>query len=128
MFGALADLWYRAGFGKQTFGIALRRLKGLPRSAFGTALAHFGFGVTVLGIVAVTTFETESVVEMKQGMTTEAGGYSLTFDGLRSAVARTLPKSAVISPCARRASRWPMSGRPNGCIRRGACRPRKPAS
>lgn len=86
MFGALADLWYRAGFGKQTFGIALRRLKGLPRSAFGTALAHFGFGVTVLGIVAVTTFETESVVEMKQGMTTEAGGYSLTFDGLRSAV------------------------------------------
>ncbi|SMD10978.1 heme lyase CcmF/NrfE family subunit [Rhizobium sp. RU36D] len=86
MFGAIADLWYRAGFGKQTFSIALRRLKGLPRSAFGTALAHFGFGVTVLGIVAVTTFETENVVEMKQGMTTEAGGYSLTFDGLRSAI------------------------------------------
>jgi cytochrome c-type biogenesis protein CcmF len=86
MLGALADLWYRAGFGKLAFSIAFARFKGLPRSAFGTALAHFGLGVTVLGIVAVTTFETETVVEMKQGQTVEAGGYSLVFDGLREAV------------------------------------------
>lgn len=80
IFGALADLWYRAGFGKQTAGIAWRRLKGLPRSAFGTALAHMGIGVTVIGIVVVTTFETETVLEMKPGMTAEAGGYTLLFD------------------------------------------------
>jgi len=83
IFGALADLWYRANFGKSTLGVAFRRLKGLPRSAFGTALAHIGLGITVLGIVTVTTFETETVVEMKQGMVVEAGGYSLTFDGIR---------------------------------------------
>ncbi len=83
IFGALADLWYRANFGKLAFGIALRRLKGLPRSTFGTTLAHMGLGVTVLGIVMVTTFETETVVEMKQGMAVDAGGYSLTFDGIR---------------------------------------------
>src|SRR5690606_4222284 len=65
MFGALADLWFRANFGKLPLNIAWRRLKGLPRSAFGTALAHFGLGVTVLGIVMVTTFETETVAEMK---------------------------------------------------------------
>lgn len=86
MLGAAADLWYRAGFGKLAFSIAFARFKGLPRSAFGTALAHFGLGVTVLGIVAVTTFETETVVEMKQGQRVEAGGYSLVFDGLREAV------------------------------------------
>ncbi|MBB3947165.1 cytochrome c-type biogenesis protein CcmF [Rhizobium skierniewicense] len=86
IFGALADLWYRANFGKLNFGIALRRLKGLPRSTFGTTLAHMGLGVTVLGIVIVTTFETETVVEMKQGMAVDAGGYSLTFDGIRSHV------------------------------------------
>jgi cytochrome c-type biogenesis protein CcmF len=84
MFGAIADLWYRAAFGKQRLAVACQRLMGLPRSAFGTALAHFGFGVTVLGIVAVTTFQTEKVVEMTPGKTTEAGGYSLTYDGLRS--------------------------------------------
>lgn len=86
MFGALADLWHRANFGKLPFNVAWRRLVGLPRSAFGTALAHFGLGVTVLGIVMVTTYETETVVEMKQGMTAEAGGYSLVFDGMREAV------------------------------------------
>ncbi|UJW76565.1 heme lyase CcmF/NrfE family subunit [Rhizobium sp. SL42] len=83
--GALADLWYRAGFGKQTAAVAWGRFKGLPRSAFGTSLAHMGLGITVLGIVAVTTFETETVVEMKPGMTAEAGGFVLTFDGLRPA-------------------------------------------
>ncbi|NML74358.1 heme lyase CcmF/NrfE family subunit [Rhizobium sp. S-51] len=85
VFGAIADLWYRAGFRKVATSVALRRLNGLPRSAIGTALAHFGLGVTVLGIVAVTTFETETVVEMKPGMTVEAGGYSVTFDGMKSA-------------------------------------------
>lgn len=85
VFGALADLWYRAGFGKQTLSVALARLRGLPRSAFGTALAHLGLGVTVLGIVAVTAFETETVVEMKPGMSAQAGGYTLVYDGLREA-------------------------------------------
>ncbi|MGE7371019.1 heme lyase CcmF/NrfE family subunit [Neorhizobium sp. NPDC001467] len=86
MLGALADLWYRANFGKLAFNVAWRRLVGLPRSAFGTALAHFGLGVTVLGIIIVSTYQTETVVEMKQGMTAEAGGYSIVFDGMRHAV------------------------------------------
>ncbi len=85
MGGAVADLWYRAGFGKHPLSTAWSRFKGLPRSAFGTALAHFGLGVTVLGVVAVTTFETETVVEMKPGLTAEAGGYVVTFDGIRAA-------------------------------------------
>ncbi|MCB5202840.1 heme lyase CcmF/NrfE family subunit [Neorhizobium sp. T786] len=86
MFGALADLWHRANFSKLPFNVAWRRLVGLPRSTFGTAFAHFGIGVTVLGVVMVTTFETESVIEMKQGMTAEAGGYSLVFDGMRESI------------------------------------------
>ncbi|MEZ2129021.1 MULTISPECIES: heme lyase CcmF/NrfE family subunit [unclassified Sinorhizobium] len=85
IFGAVADLWYRAGIGKVTGDVAWRRLKGLPRSAFGTAVAHAGFGVTVLGIVAVTTFQTETVMEMKPGMTADAGGYTLHFDGMKPA-------------------------------------------
>ncbi|MBB4251486.1 heme lyase CcmF/NrfE family subunit, partial [Rhizobium sp. BK008] len=83
--GAIADLWYRAGIGKVSASIAWRRLSGLPRSAFGTALAHAGLGVTVLGIVAVTTFQSEHVIEMKPGEVTEAGGYSLHFDGMQPA-------------------------------------------
>ncbi|TWF56987.1 heme lyase CcmF/NrfE family subunit [Neorhizobium alkalisoli] len=85
MFGAIADLWYRGNFGKLKFSVAFRRLAGLPRSAFGTAIAHFGLGVTVLGIFAATTFGTETVVDMKQGATVNAGGYQVTFDGMKDA-------------------------------------------
>ncbi len=82
--GSLTDLYLRFGIGKVTGAVALRRLSGLPRSVFGTALAHIGLGVTLIGIVAVTAFETEHIVEMKPGMTTDAGGYTLRFDGLRN--------------------------------------------
>ncbi|KWV42855.1 cytochrome C biogenesis protein CcmF [Rhizobium altiplani] len=85
IFGAIADLWYRAGVGKVAASVAWRRLAGLPRSAFGTALAHAGLGVAVLGIVAVTTFETEHVIEMKSGQSVEAGGYAVRFDGMKPA-------------------------------------------
>lgn len=85
VFGAIADLWYRAGVGKVAASVAWKRLAGLPRSAFGTALAHAGLGVAVLGIVAVTTFETEHVIEMKPGQGVEAGGYFVRFDGMKPA-------------------------------------------
>ena len=85
MFGALTDLWLRGGFGRVPTGTALRRLAGLPRSAIGTALAHFGLGVTVLGIMAVTSFQTENVLEMKPGQTVDAGGYQLKFEGMQHA-------------------------------------------
>jgi cytochrome c-type biogenesis protein CcmF len=82
--GALADLWYRANFGKLPFATAWARLKGLPRSTFGSALGHLGLGVTVLGVVLVTTYETETVTEMRQGQVIELGGYQVTFDGFKN--------------------------------------------
>ena len=86
IFGALTDLWYRAGVGKVAANIAWRRFSGLPRSAFGSALAHAGMGVTVLGIVAVSTFQTENILNMKPGASAELGGYSLHFDGMKPGV------------------------------------------
>ncbi|MDL2404396.1 heme lyase CcmF/NrfE family subunit [Rhizobium calliandrae] len=86
VFGALAELWYRAGIGTVAGNVAWRRLIGLPRSAFGTALAHAGLGITVLGIVAVSTFQTENITEMKPGGTAELGGYALRFEGIQPGV------------------------------------------
>ena len=57
--GSLTDspsLRHRQGRGP----LRWRRLSGLPRSVFGTALAHIGLGVTLIGIVAVTAFETDT--------------------------------------------------------------------
>jgi cytochrome c-type biogenesis protein CcmF len=86
VFGAIADLWYRAGANKLAASVAWKRFTGLPRSAFGTALAHAGFGISVLGIVAVSTFQTENITEMKPGASAELGGYTLRFDGIKPGV------------------------------------------
>ncbi|MFM2279443.1 MAG: Cytochrome c heme lyase subunit CcmF [Pseudomonadota bacterium] len=80
IFGSLADLWNRANFAKAGLSNGLRRLSGLPRSAFGTALAHLGLGVTVLGVVIVSIWETEHIVELKIGETTTSGAYEIRFD------------------------------------------------
>ena len=82
MLGALVDLWGKSGIGKG--GAIFERLAGLPRSVYGAALAHFGIGVTALGIVVVTAFGTEQVLVMKRGEETPAGAYMLAFDGMQS--------------------------------------------
>ena len=51
--GALTDLALKAGFGSVSASTMLRRLAGLPRSVFGTTMAHLGLGLTTLGIVGV---------------------------------------------------------------------------
>ena len=72
---AFADLWQKAAFARVGLAIGWKRLVGLPRSAFGTALAHAGLGVCVLGIVGVTTFEDEMVLRMAPGESVEFAGY-----------------------------------------------------
>lgn len=80
--GALTDLALRAGLGTVSFSVAYRRFVGLPRSVFGTALAHLGLGLTVLGIVGVMAFQGERIVAMRPGDTVEIAGYTLRFEGL----------------------------------------------
>jgi cytochrome c-type biogenesis protein CcmF len=80
--GALTDLALKAGVGSASAGTMLRRLAGLPRSMFGTTLAHLGLGLTTLGIVGVVSFETENILTMKPGQTAEISGYSLRFDAI----------------------------------------------
>ncbi|MCD1632941.1 heme lyase CcmF/NrfE family subunit [Martelella mediterranea] len=84
IFGALSDIWTRSGFVRLPFSKAWPRFKGLPRSAFGAALAHFGLGVSVLGILAVSLYETESVLEMTPGSEVALSGYTVTFEGVET--------------------------------------------
>jgi len=80
--GALTDLALKAGFGNVPVATAFRRLRGLPSSMFGTALAHLGLGLTTIGIVGVMAFQTENILAMKAGQTTEISGHVLRFEGI----------------------------------------------
>ena len=82
MLGAMTDLALKAGIGSVSASVAWRRFRGLPRSVFGTALAHFGLGVTVLGIATVTSLDVEEVTVMRPGDTLPVAGYTLKFEDI----------------------------------------------
>jgi len=79
--GSLCEMAFRVKLFRAPLAESVRRASGLPRAAFGTTLAHLGLGLTVLGIVASSAWNTELITTMKPGDTVEAGGRSLTLDG-----------------------------------------------
>ncbi|THF56682.1 heme lyase CcmF/NrfE family subunit [Ollibium composti] len=80
--GALTDLAVKAGVGNVALNVSARRLVGLPRSIFGTAIAHLGLGLTLLGMVGTLCFGAERILSMHAGETVEIAGRALRFDGL----------------------------------------------
>src|SRR5690606_35967231 len=78
--GSIAELIERSRLGRIPLVDSLRRLAGLPRTIWSTALGHLGLGLTVLGIVAVSAWETELVTTLNPGETAELSGYHITFD------------------------------------------------
>ena len=81
MLGAFAEIVTRVRLGQVPAAEVWQRLKGLPRSNFGTAAAHFGVGMMVLGIVGTTAWQSEKIVVMQPGASVEIAGFTLTFRG-----------------------------------------------
>ena len=88
MAGAVVDLTERTGLFRMPLGIVAKRAAGLPRSTWGTAVAHFGIAVTLLGIIGAGTWGTERIVALKPSQTVSLSDYDLTFDGM---IARSGP-------------------------------------
>lgn len=65
--GSAAAIWSRA--------------LGLPRSAWGTALAHAGVGLSVIGIAA-TAWGTEAIGVLKPGESLSSGRYTATLEAV----------------------------------------------
>jgi cytochrome c-type biogenesis protein CcmF len=82
MIGALIDLVERVGLFRVPFSTARQRAAGLPRSVWGTALAHSGVAITLFGIVSVGAWATERIVALKPAQSVALSGYDLSFDGL----------------------------------------------
>jgi cytochrome c-type biogenesis protein CcmF len=81
MAGAISEVLLRARLGSADGREVARRLRNLPRSAYGTALAHFGIGLMVVGTTTTTAYRTERILVMKPGESTEIAGYTLTYRG-----------------------------------------------
>jgi cytochrome c-type biogenesis protein CcmF len=80
--GALTDLAERTGLFRIPLVRSLSRARGLPRAAWGSAFAHAGLGVALIGIVCETTWNSEYIATMKPGDVARVAGYELKLDGL----------------------------------------------
>jgi len=77
--GALADLFDRSAFLRSDLMVSFKRFTGLPRSAFGTTLAHAGFGIVLIGVAAAGAFQVETLAALKIGEGLDLGRFHVTL-------------------------------------------------
>lgn len=80
--GAVTDVVERTGLIRLPFATVRQRARGLPRSAWGSALAHAGLGVALIGIVCETTWNSEYLATMKRNDVAHIAGFDVKLDGL----------------------------------------------
>jgi cytochrome c-type biogenesis protein CcmF len=79
--GSLSEIIARVWRRGAPFGVLLSRAWGLPLSAWGSALAHVGVGVLLLGLAA-TAFGSETIANMRIGEPQKVGPYEVTFQSV----------------------------------------------
>jgi cytochrome c-type biogenesis protein CcmF len=62
--------------------IDIRKRKGARASAFASALAHAGLGITLMGVAGTTAWRSEALTVVAPGQTMTVGPYTLRFDGV----------------------------------------------
>jgi cytochrome c-type biogenesis protein CcmF len=80
--GAISVWAFRVKLFRASMQEALHRARNLPRSSHGTAIAHAGIGLTVIGIVATSAWPSEAIVAMRPGEQATIAGYDLVFRGV----------------------------------------------
>ncbi len=84
MAAAISEVADRIKLGRVPFGQSWQRLRGLPRAAIGMSVAHFGLGITVLGITGASAWSEEVVIRLRPGEQFEVSGYQMSFDELET--------------------------------------------
>ncbi|MGG5809851.1 heme lyase CcmF/NrfE family subunit [Falsiroseomonas sp. CW058] len=87
---AVADIADRTALFRRARGAGFRaglanswaRARGLPRAAWGAAIAHAGIGIVAAGIAGMGLAQ-EKLVAMAPGDTTQLAGYTWRLDGVR---------------------------------------------
>jgi cytochrome c-type biogenesis protein CcmF len=80
--GAATDIAERIALFRKPFGVSVSRAIGLPRSTWGTAFAHAGLGIALIGIVCETTWNSEAIATMKPGDVVKIGSFDAKLDSL----------------------------------------------
>lgn len=80
--GAAVDIAERIRLFRLPLGDSLHRARHLPRSAWGTAIAHAGLGVAVAGMVGTSMWTGEAIQVLAPGQSATLDGYVFHLDGV----------------------------------------------
>ncbi len=78
--GVFLEIAKRIGLGRIALADSARRLLSLPRSAWGMSLAHFGVGLTILGITGGSLWGSELLQRVQVGETIQKGPYTVVLE------------------------------------------------
>jgi len=93
--GSFTDLGERLVLRSGSVSEAFSRAKNMPRSAWGTAFAHAGLGLSLLGLAA-TGWGVDRILTVKPGETVELGPYEVQ---IQNYVSRPGPNyTATVAP------------------------------
>ena len=81
--GALAEAAQRIRLFRAPLAESLRRLRGLPRGAWGATLAHVGLGIFVLGACFETAWKIEAAQTLAPGQSLRVGAWELVLKDVR---------------------------------------------
>jgi len=79
---SMARQFYERFFEGNKQGSLMSRLSKGTRSYYGMHLAHLGMAIFIIGVVMVSTYESEKDVRMDVGDTVTMGEYVFRFDGV----------------------------------------------
>jgi cytochrome c-type biogenesis protein CcmF len=79
---AFADIADRTALFRSSLANAWARAKGLPRAAWGAAIAHAGIGICAAGIAGMGLAQ-ERLVALAPGQSTQLAGYEWRLDAVR---------------------------------------------
>jgi cytochrome c-type biogenesis protein CcmF len=82
MIGAIIDPVERINLFRAPPGVVWARARGLPRSTWGTAVAHFAAGVVLFGVIAESQWNAERIVSVKPGEGVSVRNYDLKLEGM----------------------------------------------
>jgi cytochrome c-type biogenesis protein CcmF len=83
--GVFAEIAERSRIGRAPLSEVGRRLKGLPRGAWGMSLAHLGLGLFVLGACYETAWKVEAAQNLGPGDRMAVSGYQLALQNVGDA-------------------------------------------
>ncbi len=80
--GAVSEVLWRAKAFRADGSEVRRRLRNMPRAAYGSMLGHLGIGLFVIGAVSTSVWKTEKTVALAPGDIEQIAGYEVRFDGV----------------------------------------------